>query len=129
MPFDDDAVVDAADQTATDNAAKEAARREAEDHETFRIWMSHPKGRDLLWRIMFETCHMAETFAAFDDQGRSDTHRTYLHLGERNIGAWLDDRLRRHPELYTKMLTEQQTEREAREARIRKQNEKKDQPT
>lgn len=119
-------VYDAGDQAAVDNLAKEAARREAEDNETVRKWMSHPKGRDLLWRICNETCHLGETFTAVDDHNRSDTHRTYLHLGERNIGAWLDARLRCHPELYVKMLQEQQIERELRNTRLLKQNERKD---
>lgn len=126
MPFDDDAVADIGDQTTVDNASKEAARREAEDLETIKVWMSHPKGRDLLFRIIFERCHFGETFTAVDDHGRSDPLRTYLDLGERNIGAWLDGELRRHPELYMKMLAEQRTDREASESRIRKQNEKKD---
>lgn len=124
MSFDDALTPDISEQAAVDNAAKEAARRDAEDAETFRIWMSHPKGRDLLYRIMFERCHMGETFTAMDDHGRSDPLRTYLDLGERNIGAWLDAQCRRHPKLYMDMLTEQQTEREVRADRIRKQNEK-----
>jgi len=127
MTFQDDLVADIGDQTTIDNASKEATRRDAEDLETFRIWMSHPKGRDLLFRIIFERCHLGATFTAYDNTGRTDTHRTYLDLGERNIGAFLDEQLRRHPELYMKMLSEQQTEREARESRIRKQNEKRDQ--
>lgn len=126
MPFDDNLVQDISDQATVDNASKEAARRDAEDLETFRIWLSHPKGRDLLFRIIFERCHISETFTAVDLQGRSDPLRTYLDLGERNIGAWLDEQLRRHPELYMRMLSEQQAERELRENRIRKQNEKKD---
>jgi hypothetical protein len=121
-----DQTYDAADQATVDNQAKEAARREAEDNETVRIWMSHAKGRDFLYRIVYDTCHLGQTFVASDDRGRSDPLRTYLHLGERNIGAWLDERMRRHPKLYTDMLTEQQIERESRAARIQKQNAKKD---
>lgn len=122
----DDLTPDIAEQADVDNAAKEAARRDAEDLETFRIWMSHPKSRDLLYRIVFITCHMGSTFTAVDDTGRSDPLRTYLDLGERNIGAWLDERLRKHPKLYMDMLTEQQIERQGRLDRIRKQNEKDD---
>lgn len=117
---------DIAEEVSVDNAAREAARRDAEDNETIRRWMGHPKGRDLLFRFVFETCHMGRTFMAYDETGRSDTHRTYLDLGERNIGAWLDERLRRHPELYMKMLSEQQIDAEARLSRIRKANEKGD---
>lgn len=117
---------DAADQAAVDNAAKEASRRDKEDSETLRVWMSHPKGRDLLYRFVFGVCHLGETFVATDEHGRSDTHRTYLHLGERNIGAWLDNRLRSHPGLYQSMLSEQQLEAEARNARLMKQNERKE---
>lgn len=120
----DDLTPDIAEQADVDNAAKEATRRERDDDETMRIWMSHPKGRDLLFRIANLVCHLGETFTAADDQGRTDTHRTFLHLGERNIGAWLDERMRRHPKLYMEMLTEQQVERETRSDRIRKQNEK-----
>lgn len=124
MPFDDELTPDIAEQSDVDNAAKEAARREREDDETMRIWMSHPKGRDLLFRLTREVCHMGQTFVAADEHGRTDTHRTFLDLGERNIGAWFDERMSRHPKLYTDMLTEQQIERESRLDQIRKQNEK-----
>lgn len=120
----DQGVYDAADQATVDNQAKESVRREREDDETIRVWMNHPKGRDLLFRIAYEVCHLGETFTAADDTGRSDTHRTYLNLGMRNAGAWLDERMRRHPELYMKMLQEQEVERQSRNARLVKQNEK-----
>lgn len=123
---DDTGYHDSTDPFAIDEAAKEAARRDAEDRETVRIWMSHVKGRDLLYRLVFETCHLGETFTAIDQSGRSDPLRTYLHLGERNIGAWLDARLREHPKLYTAMLQEQQIEAEARNERLRKQNRRQD---
>src|ERR1700680_643796 len=110
MPLDE-LTPDIAEQADVDNAAKEAARRDREDDETIRIWMSHPKGRDLLFRFTNVICHMGETFTAADDTGRTDTHRTFLNLGERNIGAWLDERMRRPPKLYMDMLTEQQIER------------------
>jgi len=90
-----DATFNSADQASVDNAAKEAARREAEDNETIRVWMNHRNGRDLLYRLVFDTCHMGRTFTALDDQGRSDALRTYLDLGERNIGAFIDERLHR----------------------------------
>lgn len=123
---EDQGLYDAGDQSAVDAMAREAQRRDAEDDETFRIWMNHPKGRDLLCRIVFQVCHMGVQFLATDEQGRSDTHRTYADIGERNIGAWLDERMRRHPELYMKMLEEQEIERQLRNARLRKQNEKQD---
>jgi len=66
---------DASDPVAVDNAGKEAARREAEDLETIRVWMSHPKGRDLLFSVIQERCHLAETFIATDEAGRSDMHQ------------------------------------------------------
>ena len=122
----DQGIYDAGDEAAVNAAGRDAARREAQDGSTFRYWMGHPHGRDLLFRIVNETCHMGETFIALDDHNRSDTHRTYLHLGERNIGAWLDQNLRRHPDLYMKMLQEQQIEREARNNRLLKQNEAKE---
>jgi hypothetical protein len=125
MP-DDFGVYDASDPVAVDNAAKEKARRERQDDETVRVWMNHPNSRDLLYRLVFEACHMGETFVATDDQGRSDTHRTYLHLGERNIGALIDGMMRKHPELYMKMLEEAEVERQLCNARLLKQNEKKD---
>lgn len=121
---DENATFDSASQPAVDNAARDAARRDADDNESIRIWMGHPKGRDLLFRLVNEVCHMGELYAAVDDTGRSDTHRTYLHLGERNIGAWIDERLRRFPDLYMRMLQEQQVDREVRLARNRKQNSK-----
>ncbi len=37
---------DANDPAAVDAAAEESKRRDREDVETFRIWMSHPKGPD-----------------------------------------------------------------------------------
>ena len=120
----DDLTPDIGDRAAVDNVAKQAAARERQDDETIRIWMSHPHGRDLLFRFVDVICHMGETFTASDDVGRTDTHRTFLHLGERNIGAWMDRQMRKHPKLYMDMLTEQQVERELRESRIRKQNEK-----
>jgi hypothetical protein len=119
-------VYDSSDQVAIDNAAKEKARRDLQDDNTVGAWMRHPNGREFLFRLIFEHCHMGETYVATDDQGRSDTHRTYLHLGERNIGALIDERLRRHPELYMKMLEEAEIERQLRDSRLRKQNEKKE---
>lgn len=118
---------DANDPHAVEAAKKEAEQRDREDDETFRVWMTHPKGRELLARIAFEVCHLAETFMAADDRGRSDTHRTYLQLGERNIGAWLDERMRRHPELYMQMLQEQEAARISRGARLAEQNERQQQ--
>ena len=115
---------DSTDQSAIDAQRREAARRDAEDDETIRVWMNHSKGRDLLWRIVRDVCHLGETFTAIDERGRSDTHRTYLHLGERNIGAWFDARMMKHPELYMKMLDEQRIENELHNARLLKQNEK-----
>lgn len=117
---------DSTDQSAIDAQRRESARRDAEDDETIRVWMNYSKGRDLLFRLVFETCHLGETFTAIDERGRSDTHRTYLHLGERNVGAWIDLRMRKHPELYMKMLDEQRIENELRNARLLKQNEKQD---
>jgi len=122
----DQGVYDSSDPAAVEAAAREAGRRDAEDDETIRVWMNHSKGRDLLYRIVFQTCHLGETFTAIDESGRSDTHRTYLHLGERNIGAWLDERMRRHPELYMKMLDEQRIENELRNTKLLKQNERQD---
>lgn len=126
MP-DEFGVYDSTDQSAIDAQRRESARRDAEDDETIRNWMNHSKGRDLLFRLVFETCHLGETFTAIDERGRSDTHRTYLHLGERNIGAWIDLRMRKHAALYMKMLDEQRIENELRNARLLKQNEKQDQ--
>lgn len=120
----DELTPDIADHANVDNAAKEAVRRDKEDDETMRLWMSHPKGRDFLFRLTSEICHMGETYVAADDQGRTDTHRTFLNLGERNIGAWLDERMRRHPKLYMDMLTEQTLERDVSASRIRKANDK-----
>lgn len=124
MP-DDTGVYDSSDPVAVDNAAKEQARRERQFDNTVGAWMKHPGSREFLFYLIFEACHMGETYVATDDQGRSDTHRTYLHLGERNIGALIDERLRRHPELYMKMLQEAETERELRNTRLLKQNERK----
>jgi hypothetical protein len=109
---------DAGDQAAVDNQAKEAKRREADDTETVRIWMSHPNGRDLLYRTL-EECHI------FDECRGRDALETYFNLGERNIGNRLLQRMQRHPELYMKMMAEQEIERQGRAARLKKQEEKK----
>lgn len=121
---EDKGVYDSTDPAAIDAAASDSARRDHDDDETIRVWMNHPKGRDLLFRLTFEVCHWKTTFVAVDDVGQSDTHRTYLDLGERNIGAWIDDRLRRHPELYMLMLQEQEIDRQARNKRLLKENER-----
>lgn len=120
------AAYDASDQAAVDNQAKEAARRDARDRETIRIWMNHPHGRDLLYRMVYEWCHLGETFTATDEIGRSDPLRTYLHVGERNIGARLDQALRVDAESYVLMLKEQQTLEELRRARLEKQQKAED---
>jgi hypothetical protein len=119
-------IYDSTDPAAIDAAASAAARRDHDDDETIRVWMNHPKGRDLLYRHVYETCHLGRTFVAVDENGHSDTHRTYLDLGERNIGAWWDERLRRHAELYMLMLKEQEIDRQAHNAQLLKQNEKQD---
>lgn len=115
-----DAAYDSADPRFEEAERKEQGRREATDRETMRIWMNHPSGRALLYRFVYETCHLGETFAAYDNEGRSDTHRTYLSMGERNAGAWLDGRMREHPELYMKMLDEQRIDAELRATRLEK---------
>src|SRR5580704_6067774 len=119
-------VYDSTDPAAIDAAASDAARRDHDDDETMRVWMNHPKGRDLLYRITYEVCHLGRTFVAVDEAGHSDTHRTHLDLGERNIGAWMDERLRRHPESYMLMLKEQEIDRQAQNMRLLKQNDKQD---
>jgi hypothetical protein len=118
-----DAQYDAGDPNAIAEAAREVKRREAEERETIGVWMNHPNGRDLLWRIVFEVCHHARTYLAADQLGHSDTHRTFLDLGERNIGCWLDDRMRRHAGLYRLMLDEQEMYRDTRNAKLAKQAE------
>lgn len=122
-----DTQYDAGDPVQISDAARELQRRDAEDNETIRVWMNHPKGRDLLYRIVFDVCHTARTRYEVDVNGQSDTHRTYLDLGERNIGAWFDERLKRHPDLYMAMLKEQEIERDARQSRIAKRNAEQDQ--
>lgn len=112
-------VYDASDQAAVDNAGRDAARRDAEDHETIRIWMSHPKGRDLIWRFL-ELCHIN------DDCRGKEPLDTYFNLGERNIGNWWLTKVLRHPKLYMEMVAEQEVEREAKNQRLLKQNERKD---
>jgi hypothetical protein len=111
---------DASDQAAVDNAAKEAVRRERQDDETIRIWLSHENGRDLIFR-MLEECHI------FGDCRGVDTHSTYWNLGERNIGNRLLARVQRPPALYMKMMQDQQAAQDLRNTRLRKENERKDQ--
>lgn len=115
---------DAGDQEAINQQKREAGSRDREDDETIRVWMNHPKGRDLLYRIVYEVCGfgVARTFS--DTLGRTDTHAMYLHIGGQNIGAWFEERLRRHPALYTEMLTEQEIARASRDAQLKKQNER-----
>jgi len=111
---------DASDPVAVDNAGKEAKRRETEDRETVRVLMSHPKGRDFVYRFL-GVCHI------WDDCRGADTHDTYFNLGERNIGTWWLKHLEAHPELYKRMIEEQHVLRQARDMRLQKQNEDKDQ--
>jgi hypothetical protein len=120
-----DTAYDAGDQATVDNTAKEAARRDADDLETLRVWMDHPKGRDLLFRIIHQWCHLGEFFLAADDHGRTDEFRTALHLGERNIGARIDGKIREHTELYVKMLREQQLNEQVRKDRLAKREKEK----
>jgi hypothetical protein len=97
--------------------------REREDDETMRIWMGHPKGRDFLYRFVFEVAKAQTEFVAANADGSTDVHRTFVSIGERNMGGWWLSRMQRHPKLYMDMLTEQETERQLRDARLRKQNE------
>lgn len=122
-----DGLYDAGDEAALDAARREAAARERQDDETVRVWMNHPHGRDLLYRFVHDICHHgeAETYAT-DNEGRVDTHKTFVTIGERNAGNWLHDRMKRQPELYVKMLSEQETARQVRNDRLCKQNEKQD---
>ena len=113
-----DVAYDSADPRMEEAERKEQGRREAEDRETVKVWMNHPKGRALLYRFIYEVCHVNEMFAAYDNDGRSDTHRTYLHLGERNAGNWLLMRMQEHPDLYGKMLEERRIDDELRQTRI-----------
>lgn len=110
---------DASDPVAVDNAGKEAARRDAEDRETFRVWMSHPKGRDLLYRMM-EACDI------FGSSYRVDPYETAYRCGLRDMGQTYLRHVQNHPDLYMKMMNEQQIERDARNVRLMKQNENKD---
>lgn len=108
---------DASDPVAIDNAGKEAARREAEDRETIRVWMSHPKGRDLLYRMM-EAC---DIFGSPFVAGEPDT--TAYRCGAQNMGKQLLlIPCQYHADLYMKMMNEQQIEREGRNVRLLKQN-------
>ena len=116
-----DGIYDASDPIAVDNAAKEAARRDAEDRETFRIWMSHPNGRDLLYRMM-DAC---DIFGSAFVSGESDT--TAFRLGRQDVGKMLLlVPCQNHPDLYMKMMNEQRIDREARNTRLVRQNEAKD---
>lgn len=126
MASDEQGIYDSTDPAAIEAARRAAGRREKDDDETIKVWMNHPNGRDLLYRITFAVCHLGDLFTASDEQGRTDTHRTFLHLGERNIGAWFDERMKRHPKLYMEMLAEQEVLRQARDIQLRKQNEKQD---
>jgi hypothetical protein len=110
---------DAGDQAAVDNQAKEAARRERQDDETVKAWLSHPNGRDLIFRML-------ESANIFGDCRGEDTHATYWMLGARNMGLQLLMRVQKHSALYVRMMDEQQAERELRNTRLLKQNERKD---
>lgn len=123
----DDVAYDANDPRFEEAERKEQGRRDLDDRETLKVWMNHPNGRSLLYRFVFDVCHVNELFTAVDHQGRSDTHRTYLNLGERNAGAWLLSRMQEHPELYMRMLEEQRVERELKQTRLEKLA-KKDEP-
>lgn len=120
---DDLGVYDAGDPIAVESQRRQAEVRERDDDETVRIWMGHPKGRDFLFRFVFETAKAGAEYVAANLDGSTDVYRTFVSIGERNMGAWWHDRMRRHPELYMKMLQEQELERQLRDARLKKQNE------
>jgi hypothetical protein len=116
-------VYDANDPEAIEAQRRQAEVRERDDDETIRIWMNHAKGRDFLYRFVFETAKTQTEFIAANVDGSTDVHRTFASMGERNMGGWWLARMQRHPELYMKMLQEQETERQLRDTRLRKQNE------
>jgi hypothetical protein len=122
-----DTAYDSNDPRFEEADRKEQGRRDATDRETVRVWMGHPNGRSLLYRFVYETCCLGEIYTALDNEGRSDTHRTYLAMGMRNAGAWLDGRMREHAELYMKMLDEQRIEAELRASRLEKLAKERDQ--
>lgn len=121
--LDDKAVYDAADPEAIASAERQKQVRETDDNETVRIWMNHPKGRDLLYRFVFEVAKTEQEFVAVDLEGRTDKYKTFVSIGERNMGKWWHDAIRRHPDLYAKMLQEQEFERVVRASRLRNQAE------
>ncbi len=125
MP-DDSGVYDASDPNAIEAQRRQAEVRERDDDETIRIWMAHPKGRDFLYRFVFEVAKAQTEFVAQDHNGRTDELRTFVSIGERNMGGWWLAKMQRHPKLYMDMLQEQETERELRNARLKKQNEQQD---
>ena len=119
-------VYDANDPEAIEAQRRQAEIRERDDDETIRIWMNHAKGRDFLYRFVFEVAKAQTEFIAANPDGSTDVHRTFVSMGERNMGGWWLAKMQRHPKLYMDMLTEQEIERQLRNTRLQKQNEQQD---
>ena len=96
---------DAANPAAEDNARRDAARHAREDADTLRLLMQRKQGRAWLYRKL-EACHIyASTFAP----GQADV--TAFQLGEENVGKRIMlEAIDASPDLYMKMLKEQQDE-------------------
>lgn len=116
---DEDLAHDATDDTEENNIRRDAERIAREDaDQTIRI-MSHPKGRAWMGRRLAE-CHIFDSAFVV---GSPD--KTAFYLGQEFIGKklWLDI-MAACPELYIKLMAEQQSEAVRGESR-RKEKEQK----
>lgn len=93
------------DPAAENNAKRDAARQAREDADVLRTIMHSKTGRAWLYRSL-ERCHIyGETFAG------EQTHLSAFRQGEVNIGKRLMlDMQEASPDLYMKMIKEQQDE-------------------
>lgn len=96
---------DSTDPAAEANAKRDEARSRREDADTYRLIMHTKPGRAWLHRRMVE-CHIfGQTFMP----GQPDV--TAFQLGEENIGKrWMVSAMAASPDLYMRMIKEQQDE-------------------
>jgi hypothetical protein len=110
---------DASDETAENNAKRDEARKQREDHETLKRLLSHKNGRAWFYRVL-EKCHIYGTPFM---PGEAET--TFFRLGQEDVGKrMMLEAVYACPDLYMTMLAEARKEEE-RVAGLRADEEKK----
>lgn len=79
--------------------------RRSQELADVRDVMATPQGRRLMYRIVYEVCHIE----ALSYSGTSDTN---VREGERNVGLTIKNELMdQHPDMYLQMILEMLTAR------------------